>query len=139
MAATSERRTHERVDVHDVIFVTFRPHFDKVGWLKDISKGGICMEYTVLDQAGGSHKNTSVDMFARDRTFRLLDLPCKVVYDVKVDHDDPWFTTVETRRCGIQFGGLNDSQNVELEKLLQRFKQQAKGYSNYEAESITIQ
>lgn len=116
-----ERRTHQRIGVDEVVFVTFRPYFEKVGWLKDISQGGICMEYTVLDQYNIQKKNTSVDLFDRNKSFKLLDIPCHVVYDVQVQDEDTMFSSIETRRCGIQFGGLNSVQRAQLEKILRQF------------------
>jgi hypothetical protein len=37
----AERRLHERYELKERVFITFRPEFDRIGWITDISKGGV--------------------------------------------------------------------------------------------------
>ena len=37
----AERRLYERHELKERFFITFRPHLDRIGWITDISKGGI--------------------------------------------------------------------------------------------------
>jgi hypothetical protein len=61
-----------------------------------------------------------IDFFSGAEDFHLSRVPCKVVYDVRSD-DHPSFNVFETRRCGLQFGGLTDQQSRLMDILFSRF------------------
>jgi len=46
----------------------------------------------------------------------LRQVPCRVVYDVKLDQ--PSLINLETRRCGIKFGPLSPPQRQLLKQVL---------------------
>jgi hypothetical protein len=118
---SSERRQSARYAVDDALFVTFRPHFDRVGKLRDISKDGAAIEYSVFEPCQRPQTDhVEIDFFSRSEDFHLPKIPCKVVYDVRSDNH-PSFNVFETRRCGLQFGGLTDQQSRLMDILFTRF------------------
>ena len=116
-----ERRGAMRYMVDDSLFATFRPNFDKVGRLKDISTSGAAIEYaifgqTVYDQA----RDVEVDFFSRTEDFHLPKVPCRIVYDMK-NEEHPSFNVFETRRCGLVFAPLSSQQATLIEVLIGKF------------------
>lgn len=121
MAIDSDRRKHERFSVRDNAYVAVRPEFYRLGKIKDISKGGVAFEYlqpSFLDHASYASdnlKNPEIDIFLSDRKFYLSSIPCKVVYDKNLTHDDGTLDTgCQDKCCGLQFGDLNAKQVEQL-------------------------
>jgi hypothetical protein len=111
----AERRRYERHELEDRFFITFRPHLDRIGWLTDISKGGVSLEYSTIQEYFPLTKNVIVDIFSAPRSFKLSNLPCQLVYDSRVDHGQRFIETIETRRCGLVFGELSQDQAAQLD------------------------
>lgn len=110
-----ERRSNERYKVSDDIFLTFRPHFEKMGRIRDISRGGVAFEY-IFDLQSNNEQNIEVDIFSTAKDLHLARVPCKVVYDVQVE-SYPSFSNMVTKRCGLQFRNLNKQQMSQLSHL----------------------
>ena len=114
----AERRRHERYEVRDRIFITFRPQFDRIGWITDISKGGVSLEYSTIQEYSALTEKVSVDIFSSPRKFDLSNLPCQLIYDARVDRGKGFIETIETRRCGLVFDNLSPYQADQLEVIL---------------------
>ena len=114
----TERRQYERHELEDRFFITFRPHFDRIGWLTDISKGGVSLEYSTIQEYPPLIENVIVDIFSAPKNFRLSNLPCQLVYDSRVDRGKCFIETIETRRCGLVFGDLSQDQTAQLDVAL---------------------
>lgn len=111
------RRQFQRYAVTDSVFLAFRPRFDRLGMLKDISGGGVAFEYTVSDTPQPLETSEiEVEVFSH-KTFKLSRIPCTIVYDTRAEAG-PSMTGFETRRCGLQFGKLSDLQAAQLKVLM---------------------
>ena len=117
----TERRRYERFEVKERIFITFRPHFDRIGWITDISKGGVSLEYSNIQEYSSLTDKFSVDIFSSPKKFDLSNLPCQMIYDARVDSGKGFIETIETRRCGLVFGNLSPHQADQLEVVLSKF------------------
>lgn len=113
-----ERRRYARQEVMNTIFIAFRPLFDKVGKIKNISLGGICLEYCIYTANDGIGTTIEVDIFSQCKDFYLPRIPCKIVYDTRIRHY-PSFIGMETKRCGLQFLELSERQRAQLDFFLQ--------------------
>ncbi len=114
-----ERRQFERYATDDSLFATFRPHFDRIGKVKDISKGGMSIEYTVYEEFGKT-ESVEVDLFSHKADFHLSRLSCKVVYDTG-SSDYQGFSGFEVRRCGLEFSNLSPRQRAMVESAFGHF------------------
>lgn len=109
----NNRRRFPRFATKCDVFIIFRPLFAPVATLKDISKGGVGLEYY------GEHdpsKAAEVDILCSSIHFYLSRVPCKVIYDI--DLEKPTLIGIETRRCGLKFGKLSSQQTASLESIL---------------------
>lgn len=121
-ASTSEedRRNDPRYRVEDTVFVTFRPRFDVVGYAVDVSENGLAFEYTAFGDTEASGL-VEVDIFCQPRKVNLAHVPCRIMYDYKVD-DAPTFRGFQTRRCGLQFGQVPADQMERLQAFLKSYE-----------------
>ena len=117
-----DRRRYARHEVKNTIFVAFRPHFDKVGKVKNISCGGLCLEYSKYNDDDGIGSTIEVDIFSQGKDFYLPRVPCKIIYDTRIQHY-PSFIGMETKRCGLEFLDLNERQVAQIEFFLQAYSE----------------
>ncbi len=110
----ADRRRDERHEVKDRIFITFRPQFERIGWLTDISKGGVSFEYPTFEEYSALPEKIHVDIFSSPRNFNLSNLPCKLVYETPVDKAKGFMGTIGTRRCGLVFEAMSEHQAAQL-------------------------
>lgn len=115
----ADRRTYRRYLVKDSVFLTFRPTFNKLGSLKDISRSGVSFEYIAYESMDTPH-SVEIDIFSKSMDIHLSKVPCRVVYDVKID-DSFAMSQVETRRCGLQFEGLSNRHASQLKNILSNY------------------
>lgn len=113
-----ERRRHERFEVNERIFITFRPQFDRIGWVTDISKGGVALEYSTIQEYSELSEKLKVDIFSSPKKIGLFNLDCSLVYDDRADRGRGFIETIETRRCGLVFGELSQYQMAQLEAVI---------------------
>ena len=112
-----DRRRHIRYALKTEVFLVFRPAFDRLGTVKDVSLGGVAFEYSVFDHIRKVEETEEIDIFSsRPDHFMLRQVPCRVVYDVKLEQ--PSLSGIETRRCGIKFGRLSAHHRQLLKQLL---------------------
>ncbi len=108
-----EKRNHERHDFGDTVYAVMRPDFSNLGKLRNISMGGLCIEY--LAETPSSPQCTHVDIFTSHEGFYLPEVPCALVYDepsVGMQASD--FSTCHHRRCGLRFGELSREQELKI-------------------------
>ena len=111
-----DRRKSVRYGLSTDVFLVFRPAFDRLGALKDVSMGGAAFEYSVFGQYEKVDE-VEVDIFASQPDhFLLRQVTCRVVYDVKLHQ--PSLSGIETRRCGLKFEGLSPNHRQLLKQLL---------------------
>ena len=107
-----ERRGSKRFQVTKEVFLTFRPDFERIGRVRDISKGGIAFEYLAFRKPS-KVKHVEVDIFSRLGNVYISHIPCKVLYDIGKDTLS-FLSTAGIRRCGLQFGQLTKNQMARL-------------------------
>ena len=102
----TERRQFRRYSTEDTVFAVLRPDLQKLGKIKNISKGGLSFEY-IADQndksSVGSESLGEIDIFISRSGFFLRRIPCKIIHDGDVVPDHWIITSIPMRRCGIQF------------------------------------
>ena len=113
----NERRKFTRFLVPENVYAALGPSFSKVGRIKDVSIGGLAIEYiTDGDSAPG---NSHVNIFTREGKFFLSKLPCKIVYDVPLEPSaGPQAYRLTQKRCGVQFHRFTNKLTKRLEGFL---------------------
>jgi hypothetical protein len=110
-----ERRRHERVQIQDGAFVILPSHYRKVGRIVDISPDGLTFIYHTSDE--GSVMATELDIFVAGSPIHMYTIPCRIISDFEIDSDI--HRSMIERRCGVQFGTLNQGQIFQLNHLMQ--------------------
>ncbi len=115
--ASKERRRVPRFVLDQDAFVVMRPHFDRIGKVRNIGPGGMCIEYVTSGASGPCRGE--VDLFLGNGGFRITRIPCRVVYDHTVEKGElP--NSYQIRRCGLAIEELSATQRQALEMLLRR-------------------
>jgi hypothetical protein len=114
-----ERRKHPRYIPRKAAYVVAKPHFQRVGRIKEISMGSLSFEY--LAQGGKAQAWDPVDIFLSEPFFYLPEIPCRVAYDIVVDEDMQLPHGFALRRCGVQFIDLTLEHQSKLAYFLKHF------------------
>ena len=112
-----ERRKTVRFLPRDETYVALRPDFTKLGRLTNISKGGLSFQY--IAPKGESEGSTHLDLFTGNNGFYLSRLACKVIYDNRLFENNTSSTSLEHRRCGLEFGEATQVQAAQLDLYLE--------------------
>jgi len=101
---SDEKRKQKRYKAVDGAVASFSSHEGPspniLGEIIDISENGLSVRYKSREQISNV---SQVDIFAYKEPFiNLSGMPCQVVYDIGLD--------ATTRRCGVEFGDLSESQ-----------------------------
>jgi hypothetical protein len=103
--------------VPKTVYAALGPSFSKVGRIKDISIGGLAIEY--LTDGDSVHGNSHVDILIRGEKFYLSKLPCKIVYDVSIEPSaGPQAFGLTHKRCGVRFYRFTDKLRKRFEGFL---------------------
>ena len=117
-AASVEKRRYKRFTVQDGTFAALRNHDVTLGIIKDISQGGFAVHYIVSGNL--LHCPVTIDaLFKRDICY-LQGVPVKIISDLEVD-DRPAFSSIPTRRCGMQFQEMTPSLKSQVEGFIEKF------------------
>jgi hypothetical protein len=111
----ADQRRHERYEIKDRVFITFKPQFNRIGWIKDISKGGVSLQYTTVEDYSELPEKILADIFSSPQGFNLPNIHCKLIYDAR---DDRAGGFMETRRCGLAFEEMSGYQVAKLDAIL---------------------
>jgi hypothetical protein len=109
-----ERRFHQRFEACSGAIAS--PRFELVGQIVNISETGLEFRYVASRERTQESTVLSIDL--TDHTFRLAQLPFKVVWDFATPQD---FSTgpVSLRHCGVEFRNLTDDQRRALRYFIQ--------------------
>ena len=121
----NERRQFKRYSTVDTVFAVIRPTFQKLGKIKNISKGGLSFEYIVDKNCQNSVEGgslTEIDVFCSREMFYIPRIPCKIINDGDVVLDHSIITSVQMRRCSIQFVSLKSETAYLLYSWLTRYE-----------------
>ena len=114
-----EKRKHTRLLLQGNIFAAIGLEFTKIGKVKNISLGGLAIEY--IPGEDKNHNPSILDIFLTGSAFQLADIPCKQIYDIEVHLPhvkSPYIEILTTKRCGVQFEELTLDDVTELEAFL---------------------
>jgi hypothetical protein len=89
-----------------------------VGEIINISKGGLEVHFALYDRDLEAPSEVTI-FFTTDR-FYLRKIPCKTVSDSEIGASLP-FNSMSMRRCGLQFGELNEKQKSQLDFFLSNY------------------
>ena len=110
-----EHRKHRRFLIPRDAFAALGPHFNQVGPLTDISKGGLAFCYMSRKK---QPNGLSLDIFLTDADFYLSCVPLKEVFDSEAPNNTAGCAPI--RRCRVQFGDLTDNQLSRIEHIIQK-------------------
>ena len=112
-----DRRKFVRYAMKTDVYLVFRPAFDRLGTLKDVSLSGAAFEYAIFDHHRELDEIEEIDIFtSQPDHFMLRQVPCRVVYDMKVERSS--LSGLESWRCGVKFEGLTPPQRQQLKQLI---------------------
>ena len=110
-----ERRKHERLQIQHGAFVILKSYDNKVGRIVDISLDGLTFIYHT--SGDGSVMATQLDIFVAGSPIHMNKIPCRTISDFEIDSDI--HRSMIIRRCGVQFGTLNQGQIFQFNYLMQ--------------------
>jgi len=116
-----ERREHTRLKPKDLTFVALRPDFTRLGKIVDISGGGLCFQYMAKEKQPPDGSAVHADIFISSNGYYLPGVPCKMVYEKKMEQDITFPIGLEYRTCGLQFKGLSREQHEKLDYYLNEY------------------
>jgi len=116
LESSEDRRKYIRYKVNKDAFAVIRTSDNKLGRIRDVSKGGLSFEYiTKGDPAEGL---TELDIFTTENDFYLKLLPVQVIMDSTLESEHV-FSSLEMRRLAVQFGEMTPIQMSKLDYFLQ--------------------
>jgi hypothetical protein len=120
-----ERRKNTRYLVKDDLIASLHNEKGKVGKVKDISMGGLSLEYTEpLNEKGSNQESLESNLHLWMDEFSLSGVSCRIIYDTPVQliQSSEYMKfplNSKNRRCGVQFQTLSDDQNRQLALFLE--------------------
>ena len=128
------RRNCQRYEVKEGTFAVLFEEFSKIRHLVDISMKGFSFRYcpsplidtdrdgmaTFYPFLGDSLEGIySFDLFLADSGLFLDRIPCRIITDFEINHND-LSISFPIKRCGLEFHNLNPGQKSELERFIRQ-------------------
>ena len=117
-----EQRKNNRFLVQDDVIAALQNGPTKIGKVKDISIGGLSFEH-IQDEIS-SRESFEKNIILLVDGFCLPKVRCRVVYDIPMPTPDEYQAfpiQFITRRCGVEFERLSESQKTELNVFLRAY------------------
>lgn len=116
-----ERRRHMRFQVPSYgAYAVLRrnwPPSSITGDIVDISLGGLSFRYIASKKY--PYRSSDMDILLTDGSVWLNKVRVNTISDIEEESQTP--VGLETRRCGVQFGNLRDSQKAGLRYFIQTY------------------
>jgi len=110
-----KRRMHERYRVDWCKIGVTKEHYTKIGYIRDISIGGLSFHYVDNGEGKGEFPNSAVlSIFLDSKGFFLEKIPFKTINDFKIEPD-----FMEMRQRSVQFGKIPRDQKLHLKYLVE--------------------
>ncbi len=123
MRTSDEQRKHKRSVPEALAFVVFRPDFNKIGPINDISRGGLGCSYLCPVDEGSPVAETHqmVDILFSGKSFYISKISCSPVYDDKENNGQgsSFMHDMVNRRCGLKFDHLTKEQEKQINFFLE--------------------
>ena len=111
----AERRQHSRYRFVGDEFLVFRHSDKKLGWITDMSRGGLSYEYIPTSESNSEKE--IIDIFAYGKTrFFLPGVNCKKIYDRNEKETSGSYSPVTFKRCGLKCV-FSNKQAARLDEL----------------------
>lgn len=117
-----EKRKDLRFLAEDNVIIALQNGFKRIGRVKDVSRGGLSFEYIHDDESNDVGLEKNVFLWANE--FSMSNIASQIVYDlpIPIPPEYGWLTIqFISRRCGIQFGMLEEKQIAQLDFFLKHF------------------
>jgi c-di-GMP-binding flagellar brake protein YcgR len=114
---TVERRKHKRFQLQIDTPVILRSHDTKAASIVDVSMGGLGFRCI-----GGEKlmcESMKISILPAENSNYLYKIPCRFVWNRKVEKDH--YSSITTRRCGVQFQELTPQEVSQLEHFIQNY------------------
>jgi hypothetical protein len=144
-----ERRNHQRYGVHpgtfavlrstsvelskikdmsmgEIAFAVIKSKPIKMGQIVNISKEGLAFHY--IDRQSETNNLFKMDILFAQNAFYLDRLLFKPIFDVEIDAGTP-LNSFAIRKCGVQFGELNQQQRSQLQYFICNFTLNPVGFN----------
>ena len=121
----AERRTNTRYLVKDDLIASLHNRKGKVGKVKDISMGGLSLEYIEpVYEKRSNQESMESNLHLWREEFSLSRVSCRIIYDTPVQliQSSEYMKfplNSKNRRCRVQFQTLSDDQNRQLALFLE--------------------
>ena len=115
-----ERREHKRFPLQGdgvALLRSASSHATIVGEIIDISVDGVAFRYISGEEP--SNGSSELSLVSADHSFYLGNLPIKMVSDLEMAKIP--FGAVSTRRRGVKFGDLRQSQRFALQHFIRNY------------------
>jgi hypothetical protein len=113
-----ELRKHKRFRAHENALIVFRPYSIKVGFIVDISMGGLTFRYSDVASEEPSKESFELDIILLDTDFHLEKVPCESLRDWVIYKVHVRSRAITMRQCAVRFGELTQSQILQLEHFI---------------------
>ena len=114
-----ERRRHKRFSIDELTFLIFRPEFQHLGKIKDISEGGVSFERLDLDEECEHQLDGEIDIFSSGGSFYASGIQCETVWEIDILENSAFLFNLHVGRyCGLKFVKLTEEQKSQINSLL---------------------
>ena len=96
-----ERRQYRRYRFIGDEVLVFRHTDKKVGWITDMSRGGLSYEYIPTSESESEKETIDIFVSGKKRFF-LPGLNCKRIYDSNQKSTTGSYSPVKFKRCGLK-------------------------------------
>jgi hypothetical protein len=116
-----ERRKATRYPLWEYRYEIYDNDNNAIGWIIDISDGGLSFEYIPASIEIG--KSSLISIFPKQGNGSYLpDIQCKRVYDIKIEDEDIYHIPVEFRRCGVKLIALLGEKKKRFRSIVEDIK-----------------
>jgi len=110
-----DHRQYLRFKASEDAYVLLRsPHAERLGFLSDISSGGLSFEYIPIE--GSLNKIDEIDIIFGDKNICIEKLSCKKISGIELE--DEYYTPITMYRVGIKFEDIETEQIDKLASII---------------------
>ena len=109
----------------EIAFAVIKSKPIKMGQIVNISRRGLAFHY--IDRKGDANRLFKMDILFAQDAFYLDRLLFKPIFDIEIDTEIP-LNSFTMRKCGVQFGELNQQQRSQLEYFICNYTLNAVGF-----------
>ena len=100
--------------LEDTYVLLRSPPYEILGFLLDISSGGLSFEY--IPSEGSLNEIDEIDIIFRDNNANIEKLSCKKIFEIELE--DEYYTPIKMHRVGIEFKDIQTEQIDKLKRII---------------------